>query len=520
MSYNKRHKKEQSKEKTKKREVADPGALIKARANFPEEVRKAASRMPKEVKDTVIARELRKGRRDLRCLNLVTIDGEDTKDVDDAVSIERKENGNWLLGVHIADVSHYVKYGSPLDLEAFRRGTSVYFPGMVLPMLPKALSNGICSLNVGVPRLALSVEMEMDGHGNIVNHEIYESVIQVRYKITYNQLYQLFTVGEPRLKKEFAPYLEDLTAMKALAEIRHQLRKQRGALDFDFPETKVVVDGSGKPVDVYPYHTTFANNMIEEFMLAANETIAEHFYWLDVPFLYRNHGAPEAEKIDNLAQAVRTMGFTLKGRGGEIHSHAIQSMLEKCKGMRTESVISMLALRAMQKAEYSGENKGHFGLAAEYYTHFTSPIRRYPDLFIHRVIKWVLHGELGTVLEEELRGIVFNVAEHSSETEREAESAERQYTDIKVAEYMADYVGEKFTGIISGITSFGIFVRLPNSAEGLLFYNNMPDYMIYDEKRMLARGESTKRTFAIGDPLKVLVADVKIRTGQIEFLLG
>lgn len=520
MSYNKRNKKETHKEKTKKRETADPGALIKDRAVFPEEVRKAASRMPKEVKESVIARELRKGRRDLRLMNLVTIDSEDTKDVDDAVSISRKRNGNWLLGVHIADVSHYVKYGSPLDLEAFRRGTSVYFPDRVLPMLPKALSNGICSLNVGVPRLALSIEMEMDEQGNIVGHEIFESVIQVRYKITYNQLYQLFTVGEPGLKKQFEPYYEDLAAMKALAELRREIRRKRGALDFDFPETKVVVDGNGKPVDVYPYYTTFANNMIEEFMLAANETVATHFYWLDVPFLYRNHGAPEAEKIDSLAQAVRTMGFTLKGRGGEIHSHAIQSMLEKCKGMPTESIIRMLSLRAMQKAEYSGENKGHFGLAAEYYTHFTSPIRRYPDLFIHRVIKWSLHSELGSVLEEELRGIVFNVAAHSSETEREAESAERQYTDIKVAEYMADYVGEKFTGIISGITSFGIFVRLPNSAEGLLFYNNMPDYMIYDEKRMLARGEATKRTFAMGDRLKVLVADVKIRTGQIEFLLG
>lgn len=504
----------------KDRETVDVGALIKDRSRFPEDAQKAANRMPLSVRESVLKQEFKRGRRDLRELCTVTIDAEDTKDVDDAVSIERRPDGHYLLGVHIADVSHYVRYGSPLDLEAFRRGTSVYLPGIVLPMLPAKLSNGICSLNENVDRLTLSVMMEFDEAGNLLSHDIFESVIRVHYKITYNQIYQLFTVGEPSLQKKYAAHYDDLCLMKELAEKRHAIRKERGSLDFDFPETKVVVDASGRPVDVYPYRVTFANNMIEEFMLAANETVAEHFYWLDVPFLYRNHAAPEAEKIESLAAAVRTMGFTLKGRGGEIHAHAIQSMLEKCKGMRAESVISMLALRAMQKAEYAPQNIGHFGLASPYYTHFTSPIRRYPDLFIHRVIKWSLRGELGPVLEAELREIVFDAAKHSSETEREAEQAERQYTDIKVAEYMADSVGEKFAGIISGITSFGMFVRLENSAEGLVFYNNMPDYMIFDEKRMVARGETTKRTYAVGDPVRVRVSDVRIKAGQIELVLA
>lgn len=498
----------------------DLSALIKDREKFPDEVRKASYRVPKELAESVIARELRRGREDLRKLEIVTIDGADTKDVDDAVSIEKRQDGTFVLGVHIADVSHYVKYGTYTDMEAARRGTTVYLPDMVLPMLPRSLSNGICSLNENTDRLALSVEMITDAEGNITDHRIFESIIRVKYKITYEDYYKLFEEKDRVLEEKYRGHMKMLSDMAELAALRKKIRRKRGALDFEFPETKVKVDASGKPVDVYATSPTFAENVIEEFMLAANETVAEHFYWLDVPFIYRNHLPPEAESIDRLSESVRGMGYTLKGRGGEIHTHAIQSMLDKCKGMRNEEIVQILTLRAMQKASYASVNEGHFGLAAEYYTHFTSPIRRYPDLFIHRVIKLVLSGKLGPVIEEELKTKAVEMGESCSDSERLAMNAERLRTDMLVCRYMEGFIGEKLGGNISGMTKFGIFVRLDNSAEGLVFYNSMPDYMIFDERHLVARGETTKRTYAIGDRVNVKIANTNAKTGQIEFIFA
>lgn len=504
-----------------KPEFKTPEQLIEERSDFNEEVKKEIAHIRTTLSKTTISKELAIGRHDLRDRMIVTIDSEETKDVDDGVSIERLENGGYLLGVHIADVAHYVREGSALDLEARERGTSVYLVDKVLPMLPPKLSNGICSLNVGEDRLALSVQMNIDRRGEITGYEIFESIICVKYKITYKQILALFEgdtkfYRQQALREEFAEHYDDLKAMKDLAALRHKMRYQRGTIDFDFPETHVTTNREGKPVSVETEVNTFANNIIEEFMLAANETVAEHFNWLDVPFLYRIHGRPEMEKILKLSTAIRSMGYTLRGQGA-VHSHAIQALLEAVKGKAAEPIISMLTLRAMQKAEYGSSNEGHFGLAAENYTHFTSPIRRYPDLFIHRVMKDVFHGKMTEEREAYLRSITDETAKHCSLTEREAESAERTYTDRLVTEYMNRFIGEEFKGTICNITSFGIFVRLENSAEGLVFYNSMRDYMVFDEKKMIAIGESSKQKYAIGDMVKVKVVNCNIKMGQIEF---
>lgn len=509
-------------------------AIVKShglRDVFPESVTAQANAMIADmdgdsVSRRTIASELARGRRDLRELRIVTIDAEDTKDVDDGVSIEQLENGNYRLGVHIADVSYYVTEGSPLDMEAYARGTSVYLADRVLPMLPKALSNGICSLNVGADRLAFSVFMELTPQGEVLSHEICESIIRVAYKITYNQLYRLFD-GEAeatpeqhaetaQLRNTFSPYIEDLSRMKMLAERRNQLRVKRGSLHFNLPETKVVLDEQGAPVEVKPYPITFANNIIEEFMLACNETVAAHFFWLSVPFMYRNHGDPDPEKLENLWRIVKNAGHSLKGKR-KIHVKALQDMLDAVKGTPSEQVISMMALRSMQKAEYSGENQGHFGLAAQYYTHFTSPIRRYPDLFIHRIMKLVLRGELDARREAHFRSIADAYAAHCSETERTAEAAERESVDYKVTEYMKQFEGNTFEGVISGITSFGLFIRLENTAEGLIGYRTMRDHMIYDEGRMMAYGEHSGVQYHIGDRAQVILAHANVAMRQLDF---
>jgi len=510
-----------NKDRSDRPEYKTPEQLIEERSEFQEAVKKELAQIRTTLRDTTIRKELQKGRRDLRKITVVTIDSEETKDVDDGISIERLQNGHYLLGVHIADVAHYVKEETALDREAYERGTSVYLVDKVLPMLPQKLSNGICSLNVGEDRLALTVMMTIDSKGQIRNHEIFESIICVKYKITYKQIFTLFEGDQPpyrqaALREEFAAHYEDLRMMKELAALRHAMRYKRGSIDFDFPETHVTTDQGGSPVSIETERNTFANNIIEEFMLAANETVAEHFSRINVPFLYRVHGRPETEKICKLSTAIRSMGYTLKGNGA-VHAHAIQSLLETVKGKAAEPIISMLTLRAMQKAEYSPENQGHFGLAAENYTHFTSPIRRYPDLFIHRVIKDVFHGKMTPARQTALSEITGEAAKHCSETEREAENAERTYTDRLVAEYMNRYIGDTFDGTICNITSFGIFVRLENSAEGLVFYNSMPDYMIFDEKKMIASGERNKRRYAIGDPVNVKVVNCNVKMGQIEF---
>ena len=502
-------------------EYKPPEQLIEERSEFNEDVRKEIAHIRTTLSAAAVTKELKNGRRDLRNMTIVTIDSEETRDVDDGISIERLPNGNYLLGVHIADVAHYVREGTALDREAYERGTSVYLVDKVLPMLPQKLSNGICSLNVGADRFALSVMMTINQKGEICRYEIFESLICVKYKITYKQIFSLFEGDVPpyyhdALEKEFKEHYEDLKTMKELAALRHKMRYKRGSIDFDFPETHVTTDPKGTPLSVETQRNTFANHIIEEFMLAANETVAEHFSWLNVPFLYRVHAHPEQEKIWKLSTEIRSMGYTLRGQE-TIHARAIQALLEAVKGKAAEPIISMLTLRAMQKAEYSPENEGHFGLAAENYTHFTSPIRRYPDLFIHRVIKEVFHGKMTPERQISLRGFTGEAAKHCSEMEREAENAERLYTDRLVAEYMSNYIGETFEGTICNITSFGIFVRLENSAEGLVFYNSMPDYMIFDEKKMIASGESNKRKYAIGDPVNVKVVNCNVKMGQIEF---
>lgn len=498
-----------------------PEELIEERSAFPESVKKEISHIRTTLSNTTIAKELKNGRKDLRALKIVTIDSEETKDVDDGVSILKREDGKYVLGVHIADVAHYVKEGTELDLEAYKRGTSVYLVDKVLPMLPPKLSNGICSLNVGEDRLALSVIMTINTKGFVEDYDITESLICVDYKITYKQITALFEgdsnlYKQIELEKEFEQHVPDIKLMKELADIRHNMRYQRGAIDFEFPETHVVTNADGKPINVEERYVNFANNIIEEFMLAANETVAEHFAKLKVPFMYRIHETPEAEKLAGLSASVRGMGYTLRGDGSD-PAYSIQRLIEKAKGKPLEPIISMLTLKAMQKAEYSPNNQGHFGLGAEYYTHFTSPIRRYPDLFIHRIIKSIINSNMDIKKEAYWRSISEEASKHCSLKEREAESAERSYIDKLVAEYMHNYIGDAFYGTICNITGFGIFVKLENSAEGLVFYNSMSDYMIFDEKKMIAFGETNHMKYAIGDKVRVKVVNCNIKMGQIEF---
>lgn len=515
------HSENKEKNKKDKPEFKLPEELIKERNEFPESVLKETAHIKTTLSDTVIEKELSRGRRDLREMTIVTIDSEDTKDVDDGVSIEALENGTYILGVHIADVAHYVKEGTALDKEAYERGTSVYLPGKVLPMLPTKLSNGICSLNVGEDRLALSVIMEINSHGEVKDYDIFESIICVKYKITYKQIDALLN-GDNKfynrrdLQEKFSPYVKDIENMRKLALKRRNMRRERGAIDFCFPETYVTTDEDGKPTEVGERYNSFANNIIEEFMLAANETVAEQFEFLKVPFMYRVHGTPEREKMENLSKSVRSMGYTLKGDAAD-PSYAIQSLLEKVKGKPVEQIINMLALRSMPKAEYSPTNDGHFGLAADFYTHFTSPIRRYPDLFIHRVIKAVINDEMTDCYFSYIQSIAGEAAKQCSLREREAENAERIRTDMLVAEYMNQFTGDVFDGTICNITSFGIFVKLKNTAEGLVFYNSMPDYMIFDEKKMMAVGETNHVKYAIGDKVRVKIINCNIKMGQIEF---
>ncbi len=497
----------------------DVTALVKLhelRDTFPQAVLEQVSSIPLRVEPELAEQELRRGRRDLRSLRIVTIDGADTKDVDDGVSLERLPNGNYRLGVHIADVSYYVRPDSPLDQEAYARGTSVYLVDRVLPMLPQELSNGICSLNVGEDRLAFTVMMEVNPAGEVIRHDIFESLIRVEYKITYEQIYALLEEGEESLLRRYGQYVPDLQLMRELAGVLGEKRRVRGALDFHFDETKVDLDDTGCPVAVYPARLTFANNIIEEFMLLCNETVAEQYNGMKIPFLYRVHEEPDPEKVENLARTVKNMGYSLKLSRG-ISPKVIQTLLRQVEGRPAETVINTLALRALQKAEYSGENKGHFGLAAEYYTHFTSPIRRYPDLFIHRIMKLVSSGHFPREQEIFYRNILEECAQHCSATEREAASAEEESVELKKVEYMKQFEGEEFEGVISGVTSFGLFVKLPNTVEGLLRYPSLPEYFRFDEERLTATGEHTGRVYHMGDPIRVVTARVDLAMRQIEF---
>lgn len=486
--------------------------------DFPGDVLEQAEACPSVLEEAEISNEILKGRKDLRSLSVVTIDSEDTKDVDDGISIEKTESGHYMLGVHIADVTHYVREGSPLDREAYERGTSVYLPDRVIPMLPRKLSNGICSLNCGTDRFAFTVMMELDENGRLLDSDIFTSVINVKYKITYHQIYRIYEEDDRELSEQYQNHRTELDTMKELASILHQRRYERGAIDFNFPETKVILDSDGKPLEVKPYPITFANNIIEEFMLLCNETVAERFYWMNVPFMYRVHREPDPERIQQLADTVRHMGYTLKG-GSQPHPRAIQSLMKQVAETPRERVISTMTLRSLKKAEYSGSNEGHYALALENYCHFTSPIRRYPDLLIHRIMKETLSGKMSPERIEVLQSAMSDWAEHCSDTERRADEAEWASVDLKVAEYMEQFIGESFEGVISGVTSFGFFVELPNTVEGLVKYESLPEYYEFDQDRMKATGRRSGHTFEIGDTVKVIVHNVDMKLHKVEFIM-
>ena len=497
----------------------DPGVDILSIARnfelpleFPEKVMNQVESVPQEVPEAD-----RAGRRDLRNVVMVTIDGEDSKDLDDAVSVAF-DGEKYHLGVHIADVANYVQENSALDREALKRGTSVYLVDRVIPMLPHALSNGICSLNEGVDRLALSCLMTVDLKGEITDYEICESVIRVDKRMTYTVVQALLEDDSITEREEAYGQYKDLLPMfhqmEQLASILRKKRKKRGSIDFDFPECKITLDSEGHPVKVDAYERNTATDIIEDFMLAANETVAQHFYWLETPFIYRIHDLPDPDRIQKLSAFINNFGYYMKavGRKGakvsseEVHPKEIQKLLSQIAGTPEEALISRLALRSMKQAKYSVECAGHFGLACNFYCHFTSPIRRYPDLQIHRIIKEQLKGGLKEERIAHYQSILPEVAKHSSETERRADEAERETDKLKKVEYMESKLGEVFDGVVSGVTGWGIYVELPNTVEGLIHVSKLPgDYYYYNENTYEMVGEATGRTFKLGMPLRVRV---------------
>ncbi|EGK10854.1 ribonuclease R [Desmospora sp. 8437] len=482
---------------------------------FPEEVMEEADAVP----DSITADEIQ-GRRDLRGRRMVTIDGEDAKDLDDAVSVEQLDNGNIRLGVHIADVSYYVKEGSALDREAYLRGNSVYLVDRVIPMLPKRLSNGICSLNPQVDRLTMTCDMELDGQGNLIHHEIYPSVIQTDERMTYHDVKRILVDEDPELIKRYQPLVENFRLMGRLAETLRQRRVARGAIDFDFPEAKILVDPQGKPMEIVKRPRTVAEQMIEEFMLAANETVSEHFFKLKIPFMYRIHERPNPEKLQSFFEFITRFGHSVRGKADRIKPRALQQLLEEIKGEPEEPVISRVMLRSMQQAKYSPECLGHFGLAAQYYSHFTSPIRRYPDLAIHRIIRevWENKGKLPDKRRGHFKEWLPTAADHTSDRERIAIDAERETDDLKKAEFMMDKVGQTFKGTISSVTSFGVFVELENTVEGLVHVSYMTDdYYHFNEYTMSLIGERTGKAYNIGDQVEVRVTGVNLDERKVDF---
>ena len=458
-----------------------------------------------------------KRRKDLRDVRMVTIDGEDAKDLDDAVSIERLDNGRYRLGVHIADVSHYVREKNPLDKEALKRGTSVYLIDRVIPMLPKKLSNGICSLNPKVDRLTLSCIMVIDSTGKVLDHEIVESVIRTNERMTYTDVTKILKDNDPELSKRYDYLLDDFKAMEELCNILYKKRTKRGAIDFEFEESKIILNEFGKPIDIKPYEREIANRIIEEFMLVCNETVAEHMFWSHLPFVYRIHEDPDEEKLEKFREFIYNLGYIVKWNG-EVKPRNLQEILEKVRGKKEETVVSTLLLRSMMRAKYSPECVGHFGLAAKYYCHFTSPIRRYPDLQIHRIIKEFINGKIDDDRSKKLTALVDYAARQSSETENIATEAEREVDDLKKAEYMLDRIGEEFEGIVSSVTSFGMFVELPNTIEGLIHITALDDdYYIYDENHLCLMGERTKKIYRLGDFVKVRCSRVDIPNREIYF---
>lgn len=484
---------------------------------FPKKVLDEAEKVAIEIPQEEIDRRV-----DLRDMNIFTIDGEDAKDLDDAVSIEVLDNGNYKLGVHIADVTHYVKEKSKLDKEALKRATSVYLVDKVIPMLPKTLSNGVCSLNPFEDKLTLSVFMEINHKGDVVKHDIKETIINSKARMTYTEVSDILEKDDEKLKKTFAKVADDFFTAEKLARILMKRREKRGAIDFDFPEAKIILNNDGDVVDIVQYERRISNRIIEEFMLITNETVAEHFFWLNMPFVYRVHETPAHEKIETLNKFISTFGYVIKGDLESVHPKALQGIIEQIHGKTEEKAISTIMLRSLKQARYSPECVGHFGLAAQYYSHFTSPIRRYPDLQIHRIIKEFLNGKISQKRQDQLAQIVDYASTQSSEREREAELAERDVKDIYKARYMEDRVGEEFVGIVSSVTSFGMFIELDNTVEGLVRLADMgDDYYIFDENTFTILGERTKKMYRIGDVVKIKVEKVNVDFKEIDFkLLG
>ncbi|RHP68627.1 ribonuclease R [Clostridium sp. OF03-18AA] len=532
--------------------INDPGvdilSIVRAYGlpeEFPEDVMEEVSHAPEELSADYVAEEIGKnGRVDLRDVPMVTIDGEDAKDLDDAVSVSKETiNGETIyhLGVHIADVSHYVKEGTPLDAEAYKRGTSVYLVDRVIPMLPHRLSNGICSLNAGCDRLAMSCLMDIDEKGIIVGHKICESVVRIDRRMTYTAVNAILEAKngteEPQTdapekekskeKAEFAKkcleeYADFVPMFLLLDETARVLRKKRmarGAVDFDFPECKIILDAKGRPVEIRPYERNAATMLIEDCMLAANETVAEDYYWQQIPFLYRSHEKPDGEKIKRFGILINNFGYSIRLQNGELHPKEMQKLLEKAAGSSEEALLARLALRSMKQAKYTTECMGHFGLAANYYTHFTSPIRRYPDLQIHRIIKENLHGGLTKKRIAHYEKILPEVAIWTSSRERLADEAERETDKAKKVQFMERHIGEEFTGVISGISNYGFYVELPNTVEGMVRLANLDgDYYVFDEEHYELVGERTRKKFKLGQTVKIQVVSVDRYLKTIDFL--
>lgn len=495
---------------------------------FPESVINEAKAIKQEVSKKDIPNRL-----DLRNKIIFTVDGEDAKDLDDAVSVEKLKNGNYLLNVSIADVSYYVQEKSKLDKEAIIRGTSIYMLDRVIPMLPKELSNGICSLNQKEDRFAITVLMEINSKGEVVSSDIQKSIIKVTRRMSYKEVQTILDVinneedkkifnlkDKEKLLEECKPYFEHFKRMEELANILKQKREKAGSLSLDIPESKITLNEQGVAIKVEKYDMYFANEIIEQFMLTANETVAEKFYWLEAPFIYRVHEVPDEEKIDELNKFLWNLGYKIKGNKDNIHPKAFAEVLEEVKGKPEERVVSNLVLRTLKVARYEAENKGHFGIASKYYCHFTSPIRRYPDLFIHRIISKYLEEnyQLKESEIEKYSGQAVKYAQRSSGREKIAQKVERDAESIKKAEYMQSKIGKEYEGIISSITSFGMFVELPNTVEGLIHFEDLGnEYFIYDEERRTLQGEKSKKIYKIGDSIKVCVIFADKLTRKVDF---
>ena len=520
--YGSEHKKPEGKVVEILGHINDPGvdimSIVKGfdlPVEYPEKVMNQVERIGDEISEADQA-----GRSDYRDVVMVTIDGEDAKDLDDAVSLTVKD-GVYYLGVHIADVSNYVQECSALDREALNRGTSVYLVDRVIPMLPHKLSNGICSLNAGVDRLALSCLMTINDKGEVIDHSIEETVICVNERMTYTSVKKILEdkdEAERERYKELVPMFEQ---MEELAAILRKKRRKRGSIDFDFPESKILLDKEGHPVEIKPYDRNTATKIIEDFMLIANETVAQHFYWLEMPFVYRTHDFPDPEKIQKLASFIYNFGYHMKVNKEEVHPKEIQKLLSKVEGSNEEALISRLALRSMKQAKYTVDCTGHFGLACDYYCHFTSPIRRYPDLQIHRIIKDWIRGRMKSKKIEHYEEILTQVAAQSSKLERRAEEAERETNKLKKVEFMERHIGEVFNGVVSGVTQWGIYVELPNTVEGMVHVSKLPgDYFLYDEQAYEMVGRDTGIKYKLGQTVQVQVENTDRFLRTIDFVIA